>query len=210
MRILRTSTIGLIFFGLASVGVAACGSEVNGTGGTNGAGAGSSSSSTGTPGTTAEQACNDLCHKLETMNCTLGPNDCATTCSDFLADMPPECETAGAAQFNCGIANSTTCDEPAECKDEQEAFSTCQAMYGCSKEGVCFGGGGPGGETSCGCDETCKGTKYSTNCTTPAGGGTTTCDCLKDDTSVGTCTMTTDPGSCGPKSTCCNDQFFHL
>lgn len=186
---------------------AACGSEVNGSGGSGAGSTSSSSSSSGEP-VTAVQACNDACHKLETMNCTLG-SDCPMQCDDYLANLPPECQDEAAAYFNCTLLNAKTCDEPMECKTPENAMETCVAMFGCVPDSTCFGGQGMNGEMSCGCDATCKGTKYSTNCTTPAGGGASKCDCLVDDKSVGTC-QSTDLGGCGPKDTCCNEQYFKL
>ncbi len=132
-----------------------------------------------------------------------------TNCDSVLKNVPPECQDEAAAFFQCAWLNTTTCDEPMACKTQEQALDTCIATYGCSSDSTCFGGMGMNGEMSCGCDETCKGTKYSTNCTTPAGGGMATCDCLVNDMSVGTCQMA-DPAGCGPKDTCCNTDYFKL
>jgi hypothetical protein len=211
MRNLPGYSAGLFFIG-SSLLVSfspGCGSEVTSSGGSGSSGSGTSSSSSGGDPLSAVQACNDQCHKLETMNCTLG-GDCMTQCDTYLQNVPPECLDEATTFFNCTLLNTTSCDPPAQCMTEQQTLSTCISTYGCAPDGTCFGSAGMNGEMSCGCDSVCKGTKYSTNCTTPAGGGMTTCDCLKNDVSIGMCMMGAPGGACGPKDTCCNAQYFNL
>jgi hypothetical protein len=207
MKILPLSSAGLLFVVMGSLFGAACGSEVDGGGGSSSS---ATSASVGGDPITLDQACNDFCHKLETLNCSLGGGgDCGTQCTDQTKDVPPECEAAMTALYMCYTDNAQAdCDQPMACADEEDTVQACIKMYGCANDG-CFGGQGMNGESSCGCDDTCKGTKYSTNCTTPAGGGMTTCDCLVDEMSVGTCTQT-DTDGCGTKDSCCNAQYFKL
>ena len=208
MRFLPGYASALLLVNVGLFSATGCGSEVNGSGGSGSGSSSTSSSSTGGDPISAVQACNDHCHKLDTLMCSFG-GDCMTQCDAILANVPSECQDEAAAYYNCAWLNTTTCDEPLQCDTLQQALTTCVETFGCSPDGSCFGGGGMNGEMSCGCDQMCKGKKYSTNCTTPAGGGMATCDCLVDDMSVGTCQMA-NPGGCGPKETCCNTDYFKL
>ena len=113
--------------GALSVAIA-CGSEVNGGGsGGSGAGSGGSGGTGGGDPVTAQQACNDYCHKVETLGCPI-MGDCMTMCDGFLADLPTECEDEVVAQFACGQANMPTCEDPVGCDDEAAAVEACEAM----------------------------------------------------------------------------------
>jgi len=209
MQKLSRASAGFVFIAFGSLFTFACGGDVEGSGGSGTSGSSTTSASVGGDPITANQACNDVCHQLETMNCNLGGGtDCMTQCTNQLQDLPPECEDEYVTEESCLLQNMSTCDYPAACELAQNGVGSCIAMYGCVS-GPCSAGMGMNGEASCGCDATCKGTKYSTNCTTPAGGGMATCDCLVEGMSVGTCQMA-DPGACGPKDTCCNAMYFKL
>jgi len=186
----------------------ACGSEVN-QGTTT-----SSSSSSSTSGSSGSgdpvQDCADWCHKYETLNCNLpGGSDCNTMCAEQVAGYPMECADLVAAYFACLVQNTTTCDFPTMCQAPQDSLDACQAMYGCTGDGICSAGMDMNGNANCGCEDTCKNIKYSTDCTTPAGGGMTTCDCLVGGQSVGTCQQP-DANACGPQDSCCNAMYFKL
>jgi hypothetical protein len=208
MKTFSLPSVGLFVLAVGSLFGAACGSEVE-QGTTTGGSSTSSSSSTSSGSGDPALDCADACHKLETLMCNLpgGGSDCNTTCAEQVASFAPECANEVAAYFACLAQNMTTCDFPTVCDGVETALDTCQATNGCSPEGTCFGGGGMNGEMMCGCEETCKGKQYSTDCTTPAGGGTTTCDCLVSGTSVGTCTQM-DSNACGVQASCCNAMYF--
>lgn len=208
MKTISLPSVGLCLLALTSLFGAACGSEVQG-GSTSGNSSSSSSSSSGSSTGDPALDCADTCHKLETLNCSLGGSDCNTVCAEQIARFAPECADQVAAYFACLAQNTTTCDFPMACNSAEMALDTCQAMYGCASESTCFGGGGMMGETSCGCDEMCKGKQYSTNCTTPAGSTTTTCDCLIEGASVGTCQQM-ESSACGAQDSCCNAMYFNL
>lgn len=209
MKTISLPSVGLFILALGSLFGAACGSEVQGGSTSSGSSSSSSSSSGSSTGDPALD-CADACHKYETMNCNLpGGSDCNTVCAEQIATYPMECAEQVAAYFACLAQNTTSCDFPTVCDSAEMALDTCQNMYGCSNESTCFGGGGMNGETSCGCDETCKGKQYSTNCTTPMGSTMTTCDCLLEGMSVGMCTQDA-MGGCGAQDSCCNAMFFNL
>lgn len=209
-KILPLPSVGLALLVLAPFLSIACGSEVT-QGMTTGTGSASSNGSSGSSGSgNAVQDCADACHKYETLNCNLpGGSDCNTICAEQVGGYPTECADLVATYFACLVQNTKTCDFPTVCQTPQDSLDTCQATYGCTNTSTCSQGMGMNGETSCGCESTCKGIKYSTNCTTPAGSATTTCDCLVSDKSVGTCQQT-NANACGAQESCCNAMFFKL
>lgn len=190
------------------VGGACTSVEINGPMGSSGTSSGSGSSSSGGSGGAA-QDCADTCHRLETLGCTFGGTDCNMECADQIAGFPTECADQVAAYFACLAQHATTCDFPPMCMGQQAALEDCREMFGCAGGGTCFGGSGMGGETSCGCEDTCKGTQLATDCTTPAGSTITTCDCRVEGMSVGTCQQG-DANLCGVEEGCCNAMFFKL
>lgn len=207
---LSLSSLGLALLVMTPFLSVACGSEVT-QGNATSSGSSSTTSSSGSSGSgDPVQDCADACHKYETLNCNLpGGSDCNTMCAEQVAGFPTECAAEVATYFECLVQNTTSCEFPTVCDAPQMALETCQLTYGCDPTSTCFGGGGMGGEMSCGCDETCKGIKYSTNCTTPAGATMTTCDCLVSDKSVGMCQQTA-AGACGAQDSCCNAMYFKL
>jgi len=202
--------MGLFLLAAAPL-VAACGSEVNqgGTGGTGGAGGTGGTGGTGGSMGEGKLACMDFCHIADVNNCTMMLGDCTAFCDEVFADAGPECEDEYGALFECYLPAAPECPDepPVECNDESEAAQQCQMENGCV-EGECYGSSGPDGESGCGCNSMCKGASYSTSCTTPGGGGMTTCTCSEGDTVLGTCTNE-DANACGVQTSCCA-QFFNL
>lgn len=207
MKNLALSSFALALVTLGAFVPAACSSGVEYPSGTNGTGI-SSSTSSSSGASDPVQDCADTCHKLETLNCTLG-GDCNTQCNDQVASFPTECSAQLAAYFSCLVKNTTNCEQPSVCVGLDSALQDCKAKFGCSSESTCFGGMGMNGEMSCGCDSICKGVGFSTNCTTPAGGGITTCDCLTGGKLLGTCQQAA-ANACGVQESCCNAMFFKL
>lgn len=207
MKHAALSSFALAFVAVGAFIPAACSSSVDYPSGTNGTGtSGSSSSSSGA--IDPFQGCLDTCHKLETLSCTLG-GDCNTQCNEQIAAIPTECSAQVAAYYSCAVNNITTCEPLLACADFEMAVGECKAKFGCSSDSTCFGGMGMNGEFSCGCDATCKGIGFSTNCTTPPASSFTSCDCLMGGKLLGTCQQA-DANACGVQESCCNAMFFKL
>ncbi|HRI66144.1 MAG TPA: hypothetical protein PK156_17975 [Polyangium sp.] len=204
-NILSRFSVALAFILVSSLLASACDSDGNDPSGSSSSSSSSGGSTTGDP----VLDCADTCHKLEILNCTLGGSDCNTQCTEQIAKYPPECATNVADYYACLAQNTTSCEFPMMCQSLQTALDTCQAMYGCSNDGTCSNGAGMGGEMTCGCDETCKGKSYSTMCTTAAGATMTTCDCIFEGMSLGTCQQT-DANACDVQGSCCNEMYFKL
>lgn len=183
-----------------------CGSEVNTSGG-----AGSSSSGSSSSGSNLgpRQACYDGCHKAETANCPAQPTDgCNAGCDQIYANAAGQCGDALDALFECYLPYMDKCldEPPVQCQPEADAANSCQAMYGCA-DGQCYGGGGPNGEETCGCTQTCMMKEYKTDCIKDAMG--VNCTCTAGGMVVGTCQPDLNaPLECGVQSGCCAAIFF--
>ncbi|MGK3998184.1 hypothetical protein [Sorangium sp. So ce1024] len=202
---------------LAACGSAAADDEPDGSGGAGGeggagtrgeggAGAGGTDDAGGDP--TGEQACLDFCHQLEVNDCGFPHDDCAEFCSEQFERVGEPCGDALGALFACALPFAPSCQDgaPDACDEETEAVDACRKLHGCGVE-QCSAGGGAEGET-CGCESTCQGKQYETQCDTPAGGATT-CACLVDGVEVGTCEGES-ANACGVKESCCQAEYFNI
>lgn len=208
MNALRFSFLVVSFS--VSAALAACGGDVSSSGDAGSSSTSGSSSSSSGSAPKGVEACYDFCHTLQTNNCPAQPPDCTTYCDPMFANAGAECSDELGALYACYQLHSASCPDepPMQCQSLADAVQACVEQFGCVG-GSCFGGGGVGGNGSvsqCGCDETCKMKKYETSCTSD--GAQSTCDCLVDGISVGTCMDGADP-ICGVKDGCCN-QFFKL
>ncbi|WP_437506276.1 hypothetical protein [Sorangium sp. So ce1099] len=203
--------------------LAACGpvDVEDGSGGSGGAGGGGGPRDVGSGGAgasggaggageapTGEQACLDFCHQLEVNDCGFPHEDCAAFCSERFEVAGEPCGDALGALYACALPFAPSCQDgaPHACDEEAEAVTACTELHGCG-EGLCDGGGGAEGET-CGCESTCQGKRYETQCDTPAGGATT-CVCLVDGAEVGTCEGESAT-ACGVKESCCQTEYFNI
>lgn len=211
MRMLQSTFLGgLLFAGFTTV--AACGSDVNeGSGGS-----GSASSAVSTTGSTSstgggdgKQACADLCHAREVNNCGGPLGDCNTDCDAQFASIPAECVDELGAVFTCNLPffENGACPEeaPSECASVEEAFQACEEANGCVGD-ECYNAAGRNGDMECGCSMTCQKKLYATSCKTT--NGSSSCDCMVEGTSVGTCIPEAGAGEmCSVDSGCCNTYF---
>jgi hypothetical protein len=150
---------------------------------------------------------NQFCPKLDPLSCNFG-TESMKECDSVIADTALECYDITVAYYDCALLIQKMCELPIQCLPFEVDATTCMNTDGCKLDD-CFAGGGMGGEMTCSCGGSCKGTKYSTQCTILAGSGMATCDYMVNNASVGTCLMA-DPGDCGPKDTCCNTDYFKL
>jgi hypothetical protein len=192
-----------------ALAIAGCSGDVNSTGGEGGSGsATSSATSTGTTNPTAGglQTCADLCHRLETNNCAVPQLDCTAFCQDQFDDVG-ECEDELDAVYACWLPLAGECPDepPPECKAEEDAFKACDAIHGCGSA-ECSAGGGPNGAESCGCKQTCAMKDLETSCMSDPMAMKSTCDCLVDGVSIGTCEGGAEL-SCGIEGGCCEALF---
>ncbi|MGK3968380.1 hypothetical protein WMF01_48305 [Sorangium sp. So ce1667] len=166
-------------------------------------GAGGSGGSDSAP--TAEQQCTDFCDRLNANDCDTPAADCAARCQDQLERFGAECEDVAGALFTCMLPFAASCPDepPPACEGVQKEVESCIELHGCGGQ-VCSGGGGSEGKM-CGCQLTCEGKRYETQCDTPAGGATT-CVCLVDGAEVGTCEgVSVD--TCVVEQSCCQEYF---
>ncbi|WP_437755665.1 hypothetical protein [Sorangium sp. So ce1389] len=166
-------------------------------------GAGGSGGSDTAP--TAEQRCLDFCHEINVNDCETPAADCAPRCQDQLERFGAECEDLAGALYTCMLPFAASCPDepPSACEGVQKELESCIELHGCGGQ-VCSGGGGPEGKM-CGCQITCEGKRYETQCDTPAGGAMT-CVCLVDGAEVGTCEgVSVD--TCELEQSCCQEYF---
>jgi hypothetical protein len=190
--------------------IAGCSGDVNSTGGEGGSGSASSSAaSTGTMNPTAggPETCADICHKLETNNCGAPPQgDCTAFCQDQF-EKAGECADELGALYACWLPFAVDCPDepPPECQSEESAFEACDAIHGCG-DTQCSAGQGPNGVEECGCKQTCAMKDLETSCKADPMAMKSTCDCLVDGTSIGTCEGGAEL-SCGIEGSCCEALF---
>lgn len=186
------------------------GNHAGGTGGTGGLGG--SGGSGGVPG---PSDCDQLCDYLTTIGCQAWQT-CKTDCPAKL-NAPPDCADEFDTLFNCWLANKEefACVNlqllaPAECKEEESAFTTCVNGSGTVDPScVCSPGVGsqdPG--KSCSRITTCNGIEFTAACASPAEGMPWSCFCYADSSLLGTCYEEPDlPDHCDNQVGCCSPYF---
>ncbi|WP_437927277.1 hypothetical protein WMF37_51055 [Sorangium sp. So ce291] len=156
-------------------------------------------------GPTAEQSCLGFCQQANANDCDPRAVDCVAFCQDQLGIAGAECKDLAGALFACMRPFAASCpnEPPPACERLDDEVESCMELHGCSGT-VCSGGGGPESKM-CGCQSTCEGKLYETQCETPAGGATT-CACLIDGAEVGTCEGESAE-LCDVKHSCCQEFF---
>jgi hypothetical protein len=201
----RFTRVGLSF--AAFILLAACGGEVSsgGSGGSGGAGGAGGEGGMNPTGGGSQQDCLDFCHKLQTSNCMQQIGDCTEFCSMVYGESGAECADEVDALFACWLPSASMClnDPPAACQPQVDTMEACKDIYGCGPT-VCSAGGGPGGESECGCSQTCAMKEQSTSCTQGANG--IACECSVNGMIVGTCQGMGEL-ECGIAESCCA-MFF--
>jgi hypothetical protein len=162
------------------------------------------------------------CIEAFTLNGELCPPadpDPVATCKDIFQNAGPDCADETALEYDCyrnfakaQDPNNHDCPLPwpKECLGLSQASSSCAHKFGCVDIlDSCNWGPRPDGGVECSCIRECMLKFYKARCW--ASGTTSTCDCLVDDVSVGTC----DGGAmpvCDKYllESCCNQYFMLL
>ena len=130
----------------------------------------------GADATTGPYTCETACASIAKAQCPADPTlvECVGECGQFIGQAPPACVAVVQELLKCVSTATVTC------KDGGKSDSNvCNYMEGelakCFGDGPppnpdpcpagnCYGGAGPNGEESCGCDTTCYGTQIKLDC----------------------------------------------
>jgi hypothetical protein len=164
-----------------------------------------------------EEACDELCGYLGSIDCNAWPN-CSTECASGF-NAPPKCASEVQALINCWVMNKMTftCTAtqllpPASCQALEAAFNECRMGTMPMEDG-----GAPvtceKAQTKNATDTTCSAkshcddmTDIKTFCSLPGGSQTWACSCYKGTNLLGTCSATMDV--CENFKGCCGTFFF--
>ena len=203
--------LALGFMGSVALLAVACGGNVVVDSGSGGSGGGDiTTTGDGSSGVTSPvgpasstggvSLCEQVCAALQAQGC--GAANCVADCQQSYASAgscAPLLDAVAACYLN---ATSPVCDDPFECDDAVNSYTSCFTPGECGSED-CSGSS----DGSCSCDGKCNGSLLQVQCL--PGNATDFCTCFKDGAPIGKCTELQQSGtSCDLFGGCCGPLFF--